>query len=174
MRFERNVPRRCAIVALSFACAALLAECGSSHTALPRSSTTSIPTPTHAPSSCSYIPVSFIRQYLGSIASTTSLTAAPKALRCQFANSGASKTLVLTIAPGNASAFATLKTTSSAGGETTTPVSGLGLSAFSITKNRAPAGMAVLSANGLIVSVSANLPLTNDKLLLTELLTDYF
>jgi hypothetical protein len=33
--------------------------------------------------------------------------------------------------------------------------------------------MAVLSARGFMISVSANLPLTKDKLLLTELLTEY-
>jgi len=166
MRFDRDVPRRCAVVALSFACAALLAECGSSTPVPPA-------TPIRAPSSCSYIPVSFIRQYMGPIASTKSLTAAPNALRCQFANSGTSKTLILTIQPGDASAFATLQTTSSAGGRTITSVSRLGSSAFSITKNRRPAGMAVLSARGFMISVSANLPLTKDKLLLTELLTEY-
>jgi|GEM_PF-4073100 len=178
MRFDRGVPRRCAVVAFSFACAALLAQCGSSHappkSALPRSTTTSAPlaVTARAPTSCAEIPVSFIRPYIGPIATTKSLTAAPRALTCQFTNSGASKTLIITIAPGNISAFAALKTTSSTAANTITPVSGLGSSAFSITKNRVPAGMAVLSAHGLIISVTANLSLAQDKQLLSELLIE--
>ena len=51
-----------------------------------------------------------------------------------------------------------------------TPISGLGSSAFSVSKNNVPAGVSVLTAQGLVYVVNSNLPIAQDEALIGQLM----
>jgi hypothetical protein len=165
-----------ATVALAFACLALLAACGSSSggTAGPGASpsaATSAPVvgAKNLPTSCAQIPVSLISSYTGGVATTQSL-GKPPSVSCEFANATASTIVIVNIGQGTAAEFATLKTTSAGGGRTITPINGLGVSAFSITKNGKPGGVDALSAQEVVFSVASNLPIARDVDLIKQLM----
>ena len=183
MPLGSHVPRRCATVALSFACLALAAACGSSIKSATSSgttpssntgtsTTTSAPVGTGAvPSSCSAIPVSVISPYIGGVATTRSVGQPPHGVSCEFANANASKIVILNIGGGATPAsFAALRAVSGQAGRTVTSISGLGSSAFSISKNGVPGGVDALTAQGQVFSVAANLPIAQDEALIEQLM----
>ena len=138
-------------------------------------STASSPTPTSVastavPTSCAAIPSSLIGHYIGGVATTKSLGPPPHGVSCEFANSSASTIVIVNIGQGSTAKFAALRTISGQGGRTVTSVSGLGSSAFSITNAGKPGGMAALDAQDVVFSVSANLPLSQDEALITQLM----
>jgi len=147
-------------------------------TALPTGTTSSGPTATSAaaaatggqvPSSCSVIE-KLVGTYIGGVGSTKSL-GSPQHLSCEFANASASNIAIVNIGVGGtAAAFDTLRTTSAKGGRTVTPISGLGVSAFSVSKNGVPAGVSVLTAGGLVYVVESNLSIDQDQALIEQLM----
>ena len=184
-----HVLRPAATVALVIGCLVGAAACSSSSksssakTATSTTSTTSkastsasstsssvATAATHVPASCSAIPTSLIGTYIGGVAHTMALAAAPGAVSCEFANASASTIAVVNIGKGNAAAFATLQSASGQGGRTVTPISGLGTSAFSISKGGVPAGVAVLTADGTLYSVTANLPTAQTEAMISQLM----
>jgi len=181
-------------IVFSVACALLLAACGSSSksaksgssTTSSTSGTASTSAPTAAsspttvgpasaaalvPKACSAIPVSLISRYTGSVATTRSFTAAPGAVSCEFANATATSIAIVNIGTGTSASFATFKAASSGGGRTITPISGLGSTAFSISKNGIVGGVGVLTSQGVLYSVSTNLTVTQDEGLIRQLMT---
>jgi hypothetical protein len=74
---------------------------------------------------------------------------------------------------GNAAQFATLRTGSGAGGRTTTDVTGLGVSAFSISRNGKVAGVDAITSAGVVFSVGSTLTLAQDVQLITQLMALY-
>jgi hypothetical protein len=112
-----------------------------------------------------------ISGYIGGVATTQPLVPAPHSISCKFANSDASKSLIVNIGSGNAANFASLLTALRGGGRTITMISGLGSSAFSFIKNGIPNGLAVLTARGLVFSVAANLSLAQEEALFRQLMT---
>jgi hypothetical protein len=186
MAFDARVPGRRVAVASSLVCLALMAACGSSaSSASSGAETTGAPTvpattsppagaPHQLPGSCGEIPTSLIDPYIGGVANIQSLGAASHGVSCEFANADASKILVLTMGQGaTAAAFAASEAIAAQGGRNVTPVSGLGASAFSISKGGVPAGMEVLSAQGQIFSVTANLSFDQDEALIKQLMLRY-
>jgi hypothetical protein len=188
VQFDSDVPRRRATVVLSLAFLVLGAACSKSTTSAspsagtgigtgssPTSAATSPPSPSgtaKVPSSCSAIPTSMIAPYIGGVAHTQSLGPPPNGVSCEFANASASKIVVVNIGGGATSAaFAALRTGAGQGGRTATSISGLGSSAFSISKNGVPGGVDVLTSQGLLFSVSSNLPLAQDEALIRQLMT---
>src|SRR5712691_13311840 len=183
--------RRRRIVGLSFACLALVPACGSSTTSATSSGgtmssssgaasatipsgTTSAPVAETPPTSCSAIPVTLISPYIGGVATTQSLAAPPQHVSCEFLNANASSIVIVNIgAGGTAANFATLRAGSGQGGRTTTSISDLGSSAFSISQNGVPGGVDVLTAQGLVFSVAARLSLAQDEALIRQLMTLY-
>jgi hypothetical protein len=121
------------------------------------------------PSSCSAI-VSLVGAYTGGVATTKSL-GSPQHLSCEFANANASNIVIVNIGVGGTvAAFDTLRATSAQGGRTVTSISGLGASAFSVSKNNVPAGVSVLTAQGLVYVVNSNLPIARDEALIEQLM----
>jgi hypothetical protein len=121
------------------------------------------------PSSCDAI-ASLVGAYMGGVATTRSL-GRPQHLSCEFANSQATTIIIVNIGVGGTpAAFDALRATSAQGGRTVTPVSGLGVSAFSVSKNNVPAGVAVLTAQGLVYDVNSNLPIAQDEALIEQLM----
>ena len=121
------------------------------------------------PSSCSAI-VSLVGAYTGGVATTKSL-GSPQHLSCEFANAKATVIVIVNIGVGGtAAAFDALRATSAQGGRTVTSISGLGASAFSVSKNNVPAGVSVLTAQGLVYVVNSNLPIAQDEALIEQLM----
>ena len=121
------------------------------------------------PNSCNDL-VSLVGTYMGGVATTKSL-GSPNHLSCEYANANASTIIVVNIGVGGTAAnFAALKASSAQGGRTVTSVSGLGTEAFSVSKNNVPAGLSVLSANGLLYVVNSNLPIAQDQSLMEQLM----
>jgi hypothetical protein len=121
------------------------------------------------PGSCSAI-VALVGAYTGGVATTKSL-GSPQHLSCEFANANASIIVVVNIgAGGTAAAFDSLRTTSAQGGRTVKAISGLGASAFSVSKNNTPAGVSVLTAGGLVYVVDSNLTIAQDEALIEQLM----
>lgn len=121
------------------------------------------------PSSCSAI-VSLAGAYTGGVATTKSL-GTPQHLSCEFVNSNASTIVIVNIGVGGTTAaFDALRATSAQGGRTVTPISGLGASAFSVSKNGVPGGVSVLTAQDLVYAVESNLPIAQDEALIEQLM----
>ena len=121
------------------------------------------------PNSCNAI-ASLVGGYIGGVAMTKSL-GAPQHLSCEFANANASTIVIVNIGVGGtAAAFDTLRATSAQGGRTVTSISGLGASAFSVSKNGVPGGVSVLTAQGLVYVVESNLPIAQDEALIKQLM----
>jgi hypothetical protein len=107
---------------------------------------------------------------MGGVATTKSL-GVPQHLSCEFANANASTIIVVNIGVGGTAAnFDTLRSTSGKGGRTVTSISGLGVSAFSVSKNDVPAGISVLTDQGLVYVVNSNISLAQDKSLIEQLM----
>ena len=95
----------------------------------------------------------------------------PQHLSCEFANANASTIVIVNIgAGGTAAAFDALRATSAQGGRTVTSISGLGSSAFSVSKNNVPAGVSVLTTQGFVYVVESNLPIAQDEALIKQLM----
>lgn len=187
MQFDPDVPRRWATVAVSLMLLMLGAACSKSTTSAtppassgppatggPSAVATSPPGggTAHAPSSCNAISSSVIGPYIGGVAHTQSLPAPPNGVSCEFANASASKIVVVNIGQGATdAAFASLKAGASQGGRTVADISGLGSSAFSISKNGVPGGIDAMTSQGLLFSVSSNIPLAQDEALIRQLMT---
>jgi hypothetical protein len=122
------------------------------------------------PSSCSAL-VSLVGTYMaGGVANTKSL-GSPQHLSCEFANANASTIVIVDIGVGGTTAaFDALRATSAQGGRTVTPISGLGASAFSVSKNGVTAGVSVLTAQGLVYVVESNLSLAQAEALIEQLM----
>jgi hypothetical protein len=121
------------------------------------------------PSSCSAL-VSLVGAYMGGVATTKSL-GSPQHLSCEFANANASTIVIVNIeVGGTVAAFDALRATSAQGGRTVTSISGLGSSAFSVSKNGVPAGVSVLTAQGLVYAVESNLSLAQAEALIEQLM----
>ncbi len=121
------------------------------------------------PNSCNDL-VTVVGAYMGGVAKTNSL-GSPQHLNCEFANASASTIIIVDIgAGGTPSAFDTLRTTSAQGGRTVKSIDGLGVSAFSVSKNGKPGGVSVLTAQGLVYVVESNLPLDKDEALIKQLM----
>ena len=115
--------------------------------------------------------MSVVGSYLGGVATTQSL-GKPQHLSCEFANADASTIIVVNIGVGGtADTFDALRTSSAQGGRTVTSIDGLGVSAFSVSKNGKPAGVSVLTPQGLIYVVNSNLSLDQDVALIKQLMT---
>jgi hypothetical protein len=188
-------PRLCATAALSLACAALLASCGSSGksttassstptsastegtpgTSAPSASTTlatSAPAgaPAHTPASCSAIPVSVISPYTGGVATSRAFPAPGHSVSCEFANANASSIVIVNIGQGSAAAFATLRAASGGGGRTITPVPGIGSTAFSVSNGGLVRGLSVLTPQNAMYTVTTSLTLARDEALVRQLM----
>ncbi len=121
------------------------------------------------PNSCSAI-VSLVSAYMGGVATTKSL-GSPQHLSCEFANANASTIVIVNIGVGGTvAAFDALRATSAQGGRTVTSISGLGSSAFSVSKNGVTAGVSVLTAQGLVYVVESNLSLAQAEALIEQLM----
>src|SRR5579859_7539460 len=121
------------------------------------------------PSSCDAI-ASLVGSYMGGVGTTKSL-GKPQHLSCEFANANATAIIIVNIGVGGTqAAFDALRATSGQGGRTVTPVSGLGISAFSVSKGKVPAGVAALTADGLIYDVNSNLSIDQDVALIKQLM----
>ena len=121
------------------------------------------------PSSCNTL-VSLVGAYTGGVATTKSL-GSPQHLSCEFMNASASTLVIVNIgADGTAAAFDTLRAISAQDGRTVTPISGLGTTAFSVSKNGVPAGVSVLTAQGHVYAVESNLPIAQDEALIKQLM----
>ena len=121
------------------------------------------------PNSCSALE-SLVGSYIGGIATTKSL-GSPQHLSCEFANANASTIVIVNIGVGGTvAAFDTLRSTSAKGGRTVTSISGLGASAFSVSKNGVPTGVSVLTAQGLVYVVESNLSIDRDESLIEQLM----
>jgi len=122
------------------------------------------------PNSCNAI-VSLVGAYMGGGVATTKSLGAPQHLSCEFANANASTIVIVNIGVGGtAAAFDTLRATSAQGGRTVTSISGLGSSAFSVSKNNVPAGVSVLTTQGFVYVVESNLPIAQDEALIKQLM----
>jgi hypothetical protein len=123
----------------------------------------------HVPNSCTAL-VSLVDTYIGGVATTKSL-GSPQHLSCEFANANASNIIIVNIGVGGtATSFDALKSTSAKGGRTVTSITGLGTSAFSVSKNNVPAGISVLTAEGLVYVVNSNLSIAQDQSLIEQLM----
>lgn len=121
------------------------------------------------PNSCKALE-SLIDTYMGGVATTKSL-GVPQHLSCEFANTDASIIIVVNIGVGGTpAAFDALRSSSAKGGRTVTEISGLGVSAFSVSKNNVPAGVSVLTDQGLVYVVNSNLPIAQDQSLIEQLM----
>jgi hypothetical protein len=121
------------------------------------------------PGSCNAI-ASIVGTYIGGVGTTKSL-GTPQHLSCEFANANASTIVIVNIgAGGTAAAFDVLRTTSAQGGRTVQPISGLGATAFSVSKNNVPAGVSVLTDQGFVYAIISNLPIAQDEALIKQLM----
>jgi len=121
------------------------------------------------PDSCNALE-SLIDPYIGGVATTKSL-GVPQHLSCEFANADASTIIVVNIGVGGTpAAFDALRSSSAKDGRTVTEISGLGVSAFSVSKNNVPAGVSVLSDQGIVYVVNSNLPIAQDQSLIEQLM----
>jgi hypothetical protein len=121
------------------------------------------------PGSCDAI-MSLVDAYTGGVLTTKSL-GTPQHLSCEFAEVDTTIIVIVNIGVGGtAAAFDALRTTSGQGGRTVTPIGGLGVSAFSVSKGNVPAGVAVLTAAGLVYDVNSNLPIAQDEALVRQLM----
>ena len=126
-------------------------------------------TGSQVPGSCDAI-ASLVGTYIGGVATTKSL-GSPQHLSCEFMNTNASTIAIVNIgAGGTAAAFDNLRTISAQGGRTVTPISGLGTSAFSVSKNNVPAGVSVLTDQNFVYVVETNLPIAQDEALIRQLM----
>jgi hypothetical protein len=116
--------------------------------------------------------VTLIGADIGGVAKTLSL-GKPPSLSCEFANAAATSVVVVNLGVGSASQFAVLKAASAGGGRTIAPVTGLGTSAFSISKGAVPRGVDAITAQNLIVSVGANLPLAETEAIVGQMISLY-
>ncbi len=122
------------------------------------------------PSSCNAI-ASTVGAYIGGVGTTKSL-GSPQHLSCEFMNTSATTLAIVNIgAGGTTAAFDNLRTISAQGGRTVTPISGLGSSAFSVSKNNIPAGVSVLTDQGFVYVVESNLPIAQDEALIKQLMS---
>ncbi|HTP08924.1 MAG TPA: hypothetical protein VMP08_11780 [Anaerolineae bacterium] len=140
----------------------------------PGSTVTAVPavagTGAQVPGSCNAI-APIVGAYIGGVGTTKSL-GVPQHLSCEFMNTSATTLAVVNIgAGGTAAAFDALRTTSAQGGRTVTPISGLGASAFSVSKNNVPAGVSVITDQGLVYAVITNLPIAQDEALIKQLMS---
>lgn len=103
------------------------------------------------PASCAAIPVSVFAPAAVTLKMTFP-TSSPAHLSCEFASADATAVFILNMGPSTAAAFATLMATT-AKTETVTPLSGLGASAFTITKDGKTAGVETITSGGLLVSL---------------------
>jgi hypothetical protein len=110
---------------------------------------------------------------VGGIAVTKPLLQKPNGVSCEFANGSATKIVIVNIGPGTPAAFAVLKTKSGGQGRTTASVSGLGSEAFSTSNHGRPGGVAVLTSQGDVFAVIANMPFAQDEALLRQLMSRY-
>jgi hypothetical protein len=124
------------------------------------------------PGSCDEVK-SFVDPYVGGIATTKSLGAPLEGVSCEFANATASTIVILNMGLATPNEFAALRSSSGGGGRTITTVSGLGTTAFEVSKDGKPGGMAALSSNDVLVSVTANVSFDQDRSLIQQLLTKY-
>ena len=121
------------------------------------------------PGSCSAI-APIVGAYIGGVGTTKSL-GSPQHLSCEFMNTNATTLAIVNIgAGGTAAAFDNLRTISAQGGRTVKPISGLGASAFSVSKNNIPAGVSVLTDQGFVYVVESNLPIAQDEALIKQLM----
>ena len=180
---------RGSIVVMGVACLAFGAACGSSKGAAASSATTpgsitaSAPGATtsapagvagQVPSSCAAISTSLIGSYIGGVATTRSIGTTPHSVSCEFANAGSSKILILNIGSGATSAtFAASRAAVAKGGVTTASIGALGSEAFSISRNGVPGGVEVLTDQGQVFAVTANLPFAQDESLIQQLMKTY-
>jgi hypothetical protein len=122
------------------------------------------------PNSCSAI-ASLVGAYIAGGVATTKSLGAPQHLSCEFANANASTIVIVDIGVGGTvAAFDALRATSAQGGRTVTPISGLGATAFSVSKNGVTAGVSVLTAQGLVYVVESNLSIAQDQALIEQLM----
>jgi hypothetical protein len=203
MAYATLAHRRLVVAGLSLACVALLAACGSSSksaggtttssssaaagattssttsaavttsSSAPSSPSTTASTAGHTPSSCSAIPVGVISPYIGGVAATHPFAARPGAVSCEFSNATMTSVIILNLGRTNAASFAILRSTSAGGGRTIATIAGLGASAFSISLNGVNRGVDALSAQDLLVSVAANIPLARNEALVRQLMALY-
>jgi hypothetical protein len=124
------------------------------------------------PGSCDEVK-SYIDPYVGGVAKTTSLGVKGQGVSCEFFNASATIGVVLNMGLGTPAEFAALRSISGQGGRTTTTVSGLGSTAFEVSKDGKPGGMAALSPNDVLVSVTANISFDQDRSLIQQLLAKY-
>jgi hypothetical protein len=146
--------------------------------ATPRPARSVVPTaPAIAmPSSCTDGALeAIISPYLGGIATAQTVPgAASGAVSCEFFNAGHTKSLVLNMGPGSIEDFTVLQTSTAASpGVAIQPIGGLGTIAFSITHSGTLGGVDALGANSLVVSVAANLTLSQDEALIRKLIAKY-
>ena len=92
---------------------------------------------------------------------------------CEFAKANASTIVVLNIGLSTPDEFAALRSAFGGGNRTTMTVSGLGTTAFEISNDGKPGGMAALSPNDVLVSVTANISFDQDRSLIQQLLSKY-
>jgi hypothetical protein len=195
MRPAARVPRIGAALALSVSLAALLAACGSSPTAADSpgasgsaagsgvsapavsasataSASASVGAAGEPPGSCGAIPVTLIGSYIGAVATTRAVGQPPHGVSCEFANANASKILILNIgSDATPASFAASRAAAAQGGRTVTPLGGLGAQAFSISKNGVPGGVEVLTPQGQVFAVTADLPIAEDEALIVKLMS---
>jgi hypothetical protein len=175
-----SVGRTSIVIAASATCLGM-AACGSSGSnggstggsgptaPAPQSAPPSATPIARVPSACAQVPLSLIGQYLPGATLAASLGPVAHGVSCEYI--GGSSVIILNIgAGGTAAEFATLRTTSGGGGRTTTDVSGLGVSAFSISKNGKVAGVDAITSAGVVFSVGSNLSLAQDEQLITQLM----
>ena len=124
------------------------------------------------PGSCDEVK-SFVDPFVGGIATTKSLGAPVEGVSCEFANASASTIVVLNMGLATPDEFAALRSSSGGGGRTTTTVSGLGTTAFEVSKDGKPGGMTALSSNDVLVSVTADISFDQDRSLIEQLLAKY-
>jgi hypothetical protein len=187
-----SVGRTSIVIASSIMGLALVAACGTSGStggsatgAGPTAGATASPTasntqPTGAtgtasvPSSCAQVPIALIRQYLPGATLAQSLGPVARGVSCEFVGSSAASILILNVGSGGtAAAFTALRTGSGGGGRTTTDVTGLGASAFSISKNGKVAGVDAITSQGVVISVGSTLTLAQDEQLIAQLIALY-
>jgi hypothetical protein len=125
------------------------------------------------PASCDAIPQSLITPYTGSSPRVLSLKASSGAVSCEFSNANASTIIVLNLGHGSQAAYEILRAGSASGGRTVQAVSGLGTEAFSVTNLGKTAGLATLTNQNILVSLTTNLTLAQDEQLTRSLIAIY-
>ena len=127
------------------------------------------PTVGSVPASCQDLLLS-VAPYTGNVSGTTSL-GKPQHLSCEIHYAEGKSVLIITIgAGGTQAAFDTLKAGTASGGRTVADVPNLGATAFSVSKNGAPAGMTALGANGILYVTESNLLFNQDVAMIRNLM----